>query len=138
MTAASLVSVTGLLFPYALCTTGYNPTIAGQSAAQTAPRGGYGGIFQNGQDSTMNNVVAGGPGGLGYGAGGGGATCSRRGYQFQSGTPGGNAGVIASVSYTLSSTSPASFAVTVGAGGAGASASGTGGGGARGCVAVFW
>lgn len=137
-TAAALVSITGLLFPYALHTSAYNVATDGQRAAQTAPRGGYGGIFQNSTNSTNSCIAAGGPGGIGYGAGGGGATSSRYGFNRQSGAPGGNAGAIESVSYTLSSASPASFAVTVGAGGAGANVGRYGGGGARGCVAVFW
>lgn len=139
-TAAALVSITGLLFPYALHTSAYNVATDGQQAAQTAPRGGYGGIFQNSTNTNVTNscIAAGGPGGIGYGAGGGGAASSRYGFRYQSGAPGGNAGAIESVSYTLSSASPASFAVTVGAGGAGANIGRYGGGGARGCVAVFW
>lgn len=78
--------------------------------------------------------VAGGRGGLGYGAGGGGAVYaqSRNNYTGR----GGKAGTIKIATVTLSSLS--TIAVTVGTGGTGGNGTAKGGNGANGCVAVFW
>lgn len=137
----AITSTAGLIFPYSLGTSDYAANVVGQSSAQTAQRGGYGGIGQDGTSDSSNCIRAGGPGGIGYGAGGGGACTSLYGYAYQCGAPGGNAGVISSIDHILSSSDPVSFAVTVGEGGAGAATSNmyySGGGGARGCVAIWW
>lgn len=139
--ASAITSTAGLIFPYSLHTGNYSINVVGQSSAQTAQRGGYGGIRQEGSQNSYNCIQAGGPGGIGYGAGGGGACTSQYGYLYQCGAPGGNAGVISSIDHILSSSDPVSFAVTVGEGGAGAVTSNgycNGGGGARGCVAIWW
>lgn len=105
--------------------------IDAQHAAQTGQFGGYGGIYNNGLNSTYGIA---GAGGVGYGAGGGGAVYMQ--YSAASGS-GGNGGVIADIDYVLTSVS--SIPVTVGTGGAGYNHSYRGGGGgARGCVAIWW
>ena len=141
MSTSAIMSTAGLIFPYSLSTSNYYIRVAGQSSAQTAQRGGYGSIGQSGTTGGFNCIRAGGPGGVGYGAGGGGSCSSYYGYRSQCGAPGGNAGVISSIDHILSSSDPVSFAVTVGKGGNGAHTNDTycnGGGGAQGCVAVWW
>lgn len=89
----------------------------------------------NGESMGSGNYrTAGGRGGLGYGAGGGGAAYLRS-NDYRAGK-GGKAGTVKITAVTLSSLNP--IAVTVGTGGAGGNDSAKGGKGANGCVAVFW
>lgn len=92
------------------------------SAAQTVPMAGYGGSYTHNTSNQGYLIVnLGGAGGIGYGAGGGGAYNYYENYTLN----GGYSGVKADIDYVL--TSMDSIAVTVGNGGAGHSSGGGGG-----------
>ena len=92
-------------------------------------------VYRGGNYTTYNSIGA--PGGLGYGAGGGGAVY----YDINNSNyitvqPGGGAGMFKQLVHTLTSTN--AIAVTIGVGGNGYLGTHTGGAGADGCVAIFW
>lgn len=96
----------------------YNGTAAMSSSGSYSARGVYAGR-----------------GGLGYGAGGGGAVYMYRSDGGQAGR-GGAAGDMKAAVYVLPNAN--GISVTIGAGGAASSDNYPGGAGAPGCVAVFW
>ncbi len=132
------------------------PIIYSTSSTQTTPGGYNGGDNSSASTDQMGGIGSGqsnrnnwgafsanvlyvlGPGGVGYGAGGGG------GIMPSDGSFGGNAGEVKHLDYVLTSSDMSGIAVTVGNGGKGSNSGSTsyfveyGGGGAKGCVAIWW
>lgn len=123
---SAILEVGGMLAPLVFNSSGRSSASCDPSAS-TAPYGNYG------YAQCSSNYAMGGPGGLGYGAGGGG-NCDLR---YSSYGSGGNGGCIKDIDYLLTNSN--SIAVTVGAGGSGVNNGVySSGGGARGCVAIWW
>lgn len=123
---SAILEVGGMLAPMVF-SSGSRSSVNGDPTASTAPYGHYGAAYCN------SSYAMGGPGGLGYGAGGGGNADYRNGYYGS----GGNGGCITDKDYLLPNLN--NIAVTVGAGGVGIDNGGySSGGGARGCVAIWW
>lgn len=118
---------------------GYNG--GDNSSPRTDQMGGIGSGYSNRNNwgaFAASTIYVLGPGGVGYGAGGGG------GIMPGNGSFGGNAGEVCHLDYVLTASDMAGIPVTVGSGGKGSNSGSTsyfveyGGGGASGCVAVWW
>lgn len=118
-------------------------SVTGSNGAFSGGGGAYA-TARAANSSYYASVTAGG-GGSGYGAGGGGGYAASNDYGTATAKNGGAHGVFDWLDYVLSSSSPASFAITIGAGGAAGKVSGDAtycyynyGAGASGCVAIYW